>query len=276
MQGKIIKTISNLYTVAVDNTIYECHARGKFRNDLIQPLVGDICLIDPKNNYILEILPRKNSLERPLIANVDAALIVISVKQPELSLNLLDKMLTLIIHNKIEPIICFSKLDLLNKKAKKNIKNIKRYYQKQGFKVLINTEIRKINHTLKNKIVVITGQTGAGKSSLLNKLNNNLNLKTDEISIALGRGKHTTRHVELFTFKNYYVADTPGFSSLDFKNLTKEDIKNTFLEFQKYSCPFKNCFHFKEQDCAVKDAVENFKILESRYQNYLDFIKTKN
>lgn len=275
MQGKIIKIISNLYTVETKEGLVECRARGKFRNESITPLVGDKCIIDQENKYILEILPRINELSRPMIANVSAALIVTSVKKPNLSLNLLDKMISIITINHIEPILCFSKLDLLDKTELKEIKQIINYYKKIGYKVIINKEHKKLNKILKDKIVVITGQTGAGKSTLLNKMDKTLNLKTDEISESLGRGKHTTRHTEIFKFKNFYIADTPGFSSLDFGNITKEEIKNSFIEFKNYNCLFKDCMHDKEVDCAVKNAVENGKILSSRYNNYLDFIKNK-
>jgi ribosome biogenesis GTPase len=271
--GKIIRIISNSYSVLVDNEVVECLARGKFRHELLTPLVGDLCKIDYENKYILEILPRKNYLLRPSIANIDVALIVTSVKSPNLSLNLLDKMLSIISINKIEPIICFSKIDLLNKAEKKELKNLIKYYKKIGYKVLTNKELHKLNKILKNKIVVITGQTGAGKSTLINKLDKNLNLKTDEISISLGRGKHTTRHTELFKIKNFYIADTPGFSSLDFNDIKNLDIKNSFPEFNKYSCKFNDCLHIKEKGCNIIEHVRSGDILESRYQNYLDFIR---
>lgn len=275
MQGKIIKIVSNLYTVEIEGKKIECRARGKFRNEKITPLVGDYCKIDTKSQYILEILPRKNYLNRPMIANIDVALIVTSVKKPDLSLNLLDKMLSIVTLNKIEPIICFSKLDLLPKEEKKEIKEKIKYYKKIGYQVITNQHLHKIKKILKNKTVVITGQTGAGKSTLLNKLDKNLNLKTDEISESLGRGKHTTRHVELFSFKNFYIADTPGFSSLDFNDVTKERIRSSFIEFENYTCPFKDCMHNKERDCRVKEAVEKEEIARSRYNNYIDFIKNK-
>lgn len=273
MNGKIIKIVSNLYSVQMEDEVIECRARGKFRQEEITPLVGDLCKIDYENKYILEILPRKNYLMRPMIANVDAALIVVSVKDPNLSLNLLDKMISVISINNIEPVLCFSKLDLLTGSEKKEIKNLIKYYKKIGYQVVTNKDLRKLIKILKDKIVVVTGQTGAGKSTLLNKLDKNLNLKTDEISYALGRGKHTTRHVELFKFKNCYIADTPGFSSLDFKECTKEDIKNSFKEFGKYTCEYKDCMHVKEKKCAIKIAVEKKIILQSRYENYLNFIK---
>lgn len=273
MEGQIIKIISDQYSVKVNGNVYECKARGRFRNDKITPVVGDRCIIDCQNNYIKEILPRKNYLERPLIANVDYALIVTSVKEPNLSLNLLDKMISIISINKIEPIICFTKLDLLKKEEKKSTKNIIKYYKKIGYKVFTNNEINKIMKVLKKKIVVLTGQTGAGKSSLINRIDNKINLKTGEISKALGRGKHTTRHVELFEIKKAYIADTPGFSSLDFINIDSNEIKNSFVEFNKYNCKFKDCSHIKEKNCEVKKALENNQIMYSRYENYLNFIK---
>lgn len=275
MQGKIIKIISNLYTVKTDVGFIDCRARGKFRKEKITPLVGDVCTIDVENNYILEIKPRKNELTRPQIANIDAALIVTSLKKPNLSLNLLDKMISIISINHIDPILLFTKLDLLNKEEKKEFKKLKKYYQSIGYKVLTNQEYRKLNKILKNKIVVVTGQTGAGKSTLLNKLDKNLNLKTDEISESLGRGKHTTRHVELFKLKHFYIADTPGFSSLEIGTISKDAIRSSFIEFQNYSCPFKDCMHTKEKECRVKEAVEKKEILPSRYQSYLEFIKNE-
>lgn len=275
MQGRIIKIISNLYTVETEEGLISCRARGKFRKDSITPVVGDLCEIDKDNGYILDILPRKNFLSRPLIANVDIALIVTSVKEPELSLSLLDKMISIVLLNKVIPVICFTKIDLLSKFEKKEIKMIKKYYEKIGFHVIYNKEYRKLNKILRDKMVVVTGQTGAGKSTLLNKMNKNLELKTDEISKSLGRGKHTTRHVELFKFKKFYIADTPGFSSLDFNGISKEDIRDSFVEFKKILCPFKDCMHDKENNCRVKEALKNGHILPSRYGNYISFINSK-
>lgn len=275
MRGTIVKIISNLYTVETEQGRKECRARGRFRKDLLTPLVGDQCLIDEKQNYILEIFPRKNFLSRPTIANVDVALIVTSVKKPNLSLNLLDKMISVVTIHQIQPVLCFTKLDLLSKLEKKEIKSVSNYYKKLGISVITNQEYKKLNKILKQKMVVVTGQTGAGKSTLLNKLNKNLHLRTDEISESLGRGKHTTRHVELFSIRNFYIADTPGFSSLDLNQITKEEIRDSFIEFQNFTCPFNNCMHDKEKNCQVKIAVENGKILKSRYENYLNFIKNR-
>ncbi len=275
MNGKIIKIISNLYTVKVGNKEYDCKARGKFRNDKITPLVGDNCVIDTENNYILSIDERYNFLKRPAVANVDYAIILTSIKQPDLSLNLLDKMLSIVLLNKIKPIICFSKLDLATRQEKKMVKKLSKYYRQMGIVVLNNNQISKLKKMLKGKVVVLTGQTGAGKSSLLNKIDKSLELKTGEISKALGRGKHTTRHVELFETSGCFLVDTPGFSALDLNDFSQEEIKSTFLEFNLYPCQFPDCMHINEQNCAVKEATCHKKILQSRYDNYKSFISKK-
>ncbi len=273
MNGQIIKVISNLYTVKVGEMLYGCRARGKFRKDNITPIVGDNVVIDSDNNIINEILPRKNELDRPVIANVDMAFIVTSTKKPNLDLNLLDKLISVITFNNIEPVICFTKLDLLNEVELEIISNLRKYYEMIGIRVVYSTETNIIKKIIKGKIVVLAGQTGAGKSSLLNKLDDKLNIKTDEISEALGRGKHTTRHVELYSISDGYVADTPGFSALDLKNMDKEDLKNTFIEFANYECKFRDCIHNKEKECGVKDALKDKMILQSRYNNYLLFLE---
>lgn len=274
MEGIIIKNQSNDYTVRTKNGIYVCKPRGKFRQDKITPLVGDYVLIDDINNYILEIKPRKNSLIRPSIANVDLALIATSVKEPNFDSSLLDKLLTIISYNNITPIICLTKLDLLNEKEKEEIENIKKYYQNIGYEIINNTDIEKIKELTKDKIVVIAGQSGAGKSSLLNRLDKNLDLQTNEISKALGRGKHTTRCTTLYQINNAYIADTPGFSSVDFRGMNKIDIrdnmKDMFDNLEK--CKYRDCMHIKEDDCEVKRLVSSGKILPSRYNNYKSFI----
>lgn len=268
MKGQIVKIISNLYTVNCDGSFYVCHSRGKFRNDNITPVVGDYVIIDEVNKYILEVENRKNSLIRPMVSNIDQGLIVTSVKIPDFSSFLLDKMITLMEINNVEPIICFTKMDLLDKDEEKEIMNYIHYYKKIGYKVFINTEIDEIKNIFKDKTTVFTGQTGAGKSSLLNKLNPHLDFATGEVSRALGRGKHTTRHVELVELFGGKVLDTPGFSSLEFNNISKEQIKDSFVEFKNYSCKFKDCMHLNENVCGVKDAVVADEILQSRYENY--------
>lgn len=273
MQGKIIKQISNDYTILIEDKIYVCKPRGKFRKMNLTPLVGDEVKINDEN-YIIEILPRKNELTRPSISNIDEAVIITSLKKPDFSSNLLDKLLAIIEYNNIKPIIIFTKYDLLEEPEKKEIEIYIDYYKKIGYEVYINNELEKISNIFKDKVSVFTGQTGAGKSTLLNNLNKELNLKTDEISQALGRGKHTTRHTELLKVAGGLVADTPGFSAIDFKNMTNEDIRDNFVEFNKYrhECPFNDCMHIHEKGCNVRKKVEEGTILKSRYENYLKFI----
>ena len=272
MIGKIIKQVSNDYTVKSDK-LYVCKARGKFRNLHITPLVGDNVEFDPNNNYILDILDRKNELERPSISNIDQAVIVTSVKIPDFSSNLLDKLLCIIEYNNIKPIICFTKLDLLTKEELDNIRSIEDYYRSIGYPVYENTD-SSLKDIFKDKITVFAGQSGAGKSSLLNRLDSSLNLETGEVSIALGRGKHTTRHTELIELLGGMIADTPGFSAIDFTGMTNSDIRDNFIEFNKYrdNCLYKDCMHTKETECAIKELVGK-EILESRYENYLKFIE---
>ena len=277
MEGIIIKNQSNDYTVRTKKGIYICKPRGKFRNDKIVPLVGDIVVIDDISNYLLEIKPRKNSLIRPTIANVDVAFIVTSVKDPNFDSNLLDKLLTIISYNNIEPIICLTKLDLLTKEEQIKIEEIIYYYQKIGYKVVTNQNIEEIKKIIKDKTVVFAGQSGAGKSSLLNKLDKTLSLQTNEISKALGRGKHTTRCVTLYEIEGGLVADTPGFSSVDFRGMTKLDIRDNMKEmFDNLElCKYRDCMHIKEDACGVKKLVEKGEILPSRYNNYKSFVGGK-
>lgn len=273
MQGRIIRQISNLYTVKVGDMLYGCRARGKFRKNNISPMVGDNVIINPDDNVIEDILDRKNELDRPVIANVDMAFIVTSAKKPNLDLVLLDKLISVVTFNDIQPVICFTKLDLLNPVERENIDNLKKYYEMIGIDCVYNTDTAEIKRLLDNNIVVLAGQTGAGKSSLLNLLDPELNIETNEISEALGRGKHTTRHVELYEISDGYVADTPGFSALDLKDMSKEQLRDTFIEFRDYECKFRDCMHHKENDCGVKNALEDKMILQSRYNNYLLFLE---
>ncbi|MDD6224141.1 MAG: ribosome small subunit-dependent GTPase A [bacterium] len=272
MKGQIIKIVSNLCFVKNGKKIYECHPRGKFRNQNIAPIVGDYVKFDEEHQYILEILPRKNELLRPFVSNIDQGIIVTSAKQPDFSTNLLDKLITTLEHHHITPIICLTKLDLLSNQEKKQLKKIMRYYENIGYQVFKNTDKRKIKKIFKNKTTVFTGQTGAGKSTLLNHLDKSLNLATGEISKALGRGRHTTRHVELLEIAKGKVVDTPGFSSIDFNDMSMEEIKDTFIEFRKYPCPYQDCSHLNEKECQVKSKVKEGKILSSRYENYCKFI----
>lgn len=274
MTGRIVKLISNDYTVLSDNKKYVCKSRGLFRNKNIKPLVGDLVEFDPINNYILEVYPRTTSLIRPPVSNIDQALIVTNVK-PTFDTNLLDKLLCVIEYNNIKPIICFTKIDLLNEQELEDINNYISYYKKIGYQVFINTELEELKKIFENKITVFTGQTGAGKSTLINRLDPSFDIKTGEISKALGRGRHTTRHVELHSLYNGLVADTPGFSDLSFIDMTREDIRDNFIEFNDYKeeCKFRDCMHNKEINCEIKNKVLNNEILKSRYENYLNFIK---
>lgn len=272
MKGRIIKNISNDYTVNAEGKEYICKPRGKFRNDSIKPLVGDIVTFDENNNYILSIDKRKNELIRPSIANIDTAVIVTSVKDPDFDSYLLDKTLTIISYNNIEPIIYFTKLDLLNNEETKEITKYINYYKEIGYTV--STSQQDLMTLIKNKTVVFTGQSGAGKSTLLNKINPDLSLKTDEISKYLGRGKHTTRHTELYDINNTFIVDTPGFSKIDFGNMTPIEIRDNMKEMfdNLKECKYDDCMHTKEDGCHVIELLNNNKILPSRYNNYRNFI----
>lgn len=275
MKGIIIKNISNTYLVETNKKKYNCLPRGKFRLTKSTPLVGDHVIFDEKNNYILEILKRKNELIRPPVANIDYAIIVTSTKDPAFDTILLDRILTIVSYSNIEPIIYLTKIDLLKDEETKNIQKYIKYYQKIGYTVI--TDKDSLVEKIQNKIVVLTGQSGAGKSTLLNKIDPTLELKTNEISKHLGRGKHTTRHTELFKTNNCYIVDTPGFSKIDFANMKKEDIRDNMKEmFNNLEyCKYRDCMHYKEDDCHVIELVKSGEILQSRYNNYISFIKEK-
>ena len=277
-EGIIIKCISNLYTVKIKDEKYEVKPRGNFRAKNITPLVGDKVLVDVDKLIMTEILERKNELVRPPLSNIDQVVIVTSAKKPDYSSILLDKMLVVLEYNKIKPIICFTKLDLCNKTELKEIKNIMKYYKSIGYSVITNKYKFIFKKIFKNKLTVFSGQSGAGKSTLLNKIDKNLKLQTNEISEALNRGKHTTRHVELFEIYSGLVSDTPGFSALDINSIDKPLLKDLFIDIKKYSdtCTYSDCTHTKEKECNIKKLVENNTILKSRYQSYLNFMNSNN
>jgi ribosome biogenesis GTPase len=275
MTGQIICNISDLYRVKYEHGYIDCKAKGNFKNKNLKPLVGDKVIFDIDKKLITEIMSRKNELIRPPICNIDQALIVISVKEPEFDNYLLDKLISIITFNNIDIVICFTKLDLLNDQEFQMINKYISYYQKIGYSVVTNNQTQELKNILKNKVTVLTGQSGVGKSSLLNKLDVTLNLKTNDISYALGRGKHTTRHVELLIIDDALIADTPGFSSLNFYDMNKEDIKNSMIEFVEHmnECKYRDCLHLKEDGCQIKGLVEKGDILVSRYNNYQKFIQ---
>ena len=273
MQGQIIKIVSDLHYVSCNGEVYPCKCRGIFRKEHITPVVGDYVLFSIEKKLIEEILPRKNEFERPKVSNIDQAFIVTSLVHPDFSLNLLDKLLILMKLHNVDAIICITKKDLVDEDKYQEVNSLLDYYRGLGYKVVFNQELDKIKKLIQNKTSVFTGQTGAGKSTLLNKLNPNWNLETGEVSLALGRGRHTTRVVELFQIFGGKVMDTPGFSALDFDRYSKEEIRDAFIEFHNYPCPFKDCMHTKEKECVVKKAVLANDILDSRYKNYLSFIK---
>ena len=275
MKGQIIKIVSYLHIVSYNGKNYDCKCRGKFRKDKIIPKVGDYVIFDLGKKVIEEVLPRKNSFQIPSVANIDQAFLITSLRLPDFSLNLLDKLLVLMELHNVEPIICITKRDLLSIDELEKIDEVLAYYKKLGYQVIYNTDIDKIKKLLNNKTSVFTGQTGAGKSTLLNKLNPDWNLDTGEVSTALGRGRHTTRVVELFEIENGKVLDTPGFSALDFYEYNNEQIRDGFIEFKDYPCIYKDCMHTNEGECRVKIAVNDNNIMKSRYENYLKFIERK-
>lgn len=270
-KGKIVSIISNLYGVLVDGVLVKARARGKFRQNNITPTVGDEVEIDVEKKYIIDILPRKNYLPRPSISNIDLVICVTSCKEPDLSLNLLDKQLAFLALNNIPSMIIFTKYDLLDDLEKVNINKLMEYYNNIGIVSLINTELNKIKNCLKGKEVGLLGQSGAGKSSLINTLGG-FDIKTQAISKALGRGVHTTRHVEIYPIGDFYLIDTPGFSALDLNFTDAAKLKDGFIEFKNYHCRFNDCLHYKEIDCGVKEALGK-KILNSRYENYISFLE---
>ncbi len=272
MEGRIIKLTGGLYSVQVDDKRIEARPRGLFRHHNQAPKVGDLVTLE--ETTIMEVKPRYNDLQRPSIANVDQALLLNAAAKPEFSFNLLDRFLTLIESHDIKAVIVVPKIDLIDDEALHKLKQDLAYYEPYYDIHYVSTKdpttFHSIRQTLKDKISVLAGQTGAGKSSLLNVLDPKLNLQTGEISKALGRGRHTTRHTELWPVEGGWLADTPGFSKLTFDHIDHYTLPHCFPDFVELStqCKFRECQHLKEPGCAVKKALEEGKLLPSRYQNY--------
>ncbi len=278
MQGQLKKALSGFYYIQHEGNLYQTRARGNFRKRKVKPLVGDFVEFESTSltdGYLLEIFPRKNELVRPPVANVDQVIVVASLVEPDFSYHLLDRFLVSLEQKQIEPVIYLSKVDLLVETTL--LEEIKVTYHLAGYRVIIGDEdgLNQVKALLKNRLTVLAGQSGAGKSTLLNKLVPGLALETGEISEALNRGKHTTRHVELIDVAKGLVADTPGFSSIDFFDLEVTDLPKMFPEFVvlQDTCRFRECSHTHEPDCAVKEALAEGKIAQIRYDNYLLFLQ---
>ncbi|MCH5316342.1 MAG: ribosome small subunit-dependent GTPase A [Eubacterium sp.] len=277
IQGKIIKGIGGFYYVETAETVYECKPRGNFRKQNIVPLVGDdveISLGENAENRIENILQRKNTLVRPPLANLDQLFIVSSTVEPAVNTFIIDRMIAIAEYKNIEPVIVFTKIDLDDSYIE-----YKKIYEASGFKTIVccNKDGRgaeQVRELLKGKISAFTGNTGVGKSSLLNAIDADLALKTGETSKRLGRGKHTTRHCELYKVGGGYVADTPGFSSLDLERcetILKDELFDCFREFEPYfgKCKFSTCAHINEKGCAVCEAVKDGRVQKSRHDSYV-------
>ncbi|WP_127584317.1 ribosome small subunit-dependent GTPase A [Paenibacillus koleovorans] len=291
--GIIVKALSGYYYVQPDEPAgagsVQCRARGIFKKKGISPLVGDHALYELTENgegTVDEIKPRTTELIRPPIANVDQAVLVFSLTEPGLNLQLLDKFLVHTEQARLETVICLTKVDLLQDRESgelaggMNLDAVRRLYESFGYRVIVTSKrtqegLEAVRDALAGRISVFSGQSGVGKSSMLNAIVPGLKLETNEISAKLGRGKHTTRHVELFPLEaGGFVADTPGFSQLDFLELEPEQLSGCFAEFRGYSagCKFRGCLHQQEPGCLVLQALDEGAIAPSRYKHYTAFL----
>ena len=279
MQGKIIRGIAGFYYVhVVESGVYECKAKGIFRKDGIKPLVGDdveIEILDEKDmeGNIMKILPRRNDLIRPAVANIDQALVVFAAAKPKPHFQLLDRFLVMMESKEIPAILCFNKSDIVDDAE---IASLKEIYENCGYPLLFTsakeeTNIDELKELLRGKTTAIAGPSGVGKSSLINQLQSGVKMETGSISRKIERGKHTTRHSELIVLEEgSYIMDTPGFGSLYVGDMEKEELKYCFPEFSAYEgkCRFNGCSHTHEPGCAVQEAVEEGKIHRMRYEDY--------
>ena len=291
LAGWIVKALSGFYYVIPDGATtsepVQCRARGIFKLNNMSPLVGDYVTYEVSatgEGTINEIQPRASELIRPPIANVQQAILIFSIVEPALHLQLLDKFLVHIEHEGLEPVICLTKHDLLRLDDKSSVALIEQaisIYERMGYPVIVTstkqqTGLSQVKERLRGRISVFSGQSGVGKSSLVNALVPNVTMETNQISKKLGRGKHTTRHVQLIPLpEGGWVADTPGFSQLDFLQIEAEQLSNCFREFRALSqeCKFRSCLHHQEPGCRVRQAVENGEIAESRYAHYGQFLQ---
>lgn len=281
MKGTIIKLVRGIYYVDTEIGVVKCKARGLFREMNISPVVGDKVDIrissEDQSGYIETVYPRKTELLRPAVANIDRAIIVFSIKQPELNTYLLDKNLLMTKYFGIDSIICFTKSDLDSDEI---LDQYVEMYRNIGYTVYVigkddRSDLKFIKDSLIGRITSVSGPSGVGKSTLINSINPDINLKTSSVSTKTERGKHTTRHVELIPLdKDTYIIDTPGFSSLGLDFILDErNVSDYFIEFEQYSnnCKFLDCMHINEPDCAVKEQIGK-NIYQSRYDSYLLFI----
>ena len=280
MQGKIIKGIAGFYYIhAEDNEVYECKAKGIFRKDNRKPLVGDNVEIEvldeqEKEGSVTAILPRKNSLIRPAVANVDQAFVIFAMENPKPNFMLLDRFLIMMEKENVPAVICFNKKDLA---TEEELEFLYETYKSCGYQVILSSTfngegLEEIREILKGKTTVVAGPSGVGKSSITNALQENVQMETGEISKKLKRGKHTTRHSQVIPVgKDTYLMDTPGFSSLYLTDIEEQELKDYFPEFREYEdqCRFQGCRHIHEPGCAVKEALSNHKISSLRYEDYL-------
>ena len=280
MQGKIIKGIAGFYYVHVAGSgVYECKAKGIFRKDGVKPLVGDDVEMEVTHEKdmegnIMRILPRKNELVRPAVANIDQALVVFAVTKPKPHFNLLDRFLVMMETKEIPAILCFNKADIA---GDAEIAGLKAVYENCGYPLIFTSakkeeNIDRLKELLQGKTTAVAGPSGVGKSSLINLLQSGVKMETGSISRKIERGKHTTRHSELIMLGDEsYIMDTPGFSSLYAGNMEKEDLKYCFPEFAPYEgkCRFNGCGHIHEPGCAVKQAADEGKIHRIRYEDYV-------
>jgi ribosome small subunit-dependent GTPase A len=282
-KGKITKAVSGFYYVREGDKIVRCRGRGVFRLKGITPLVGDeveYLEVREKEGTITDVFPRKNALIRPPVANVDQAILVFSAKKPDFNSLLLDRFLVVIESKGIDPVLIITKIDLLPKDEAETLHRTVKVYRSLGYPVILTSAKRgigmeKVAECLRGKISVVAGQSGVGKSTLLNTLKPGLQLETGEISKHLGRGRHTTRHVELLDIAGGLVADTPGFSALDLDEIEEDELSHYFPEMKNriHGCKFRGCLHVTEPRCAVKEAVEKGEIFTDRYEHYIVFLK---